>query len=313
MDSLVSAVSRIALALDPRESYGCRLAEEPSWLVPAHALRARAGGDRYNSRMRWEPPLDIPFEIAADPWTLWVEHPGTGFVAPYLLEADLVQAIRQGETSSLSPRLREALELARMLVPPCYEECETARFERMLGRARESFESAGWAALRGLVPPLHLGALRRWYRRLVRTGGMRFGDGQSARRYARHNEPVARFFHRQLAPAIAAATGRSVRPSYVYSAAYQAGATLEPHTDRAQCEYTLSLLVDFTPDPDLEAPWPLMLRAGKCQVSAYQAIGDALLYRGRDIVHWRDELGPGCTSTSLFLHYVDEDFPSSLD
>jgi hypothetical protein len=178
--------------------------------------------------------------------------------------------------------------------------------------ARSSFDN-GWAVLRGLIPPLHLGCLRRWYRRAIRLGQIALGDGQSSRRYACHNEPVARYFHQQLASAVSRATGRRVRPSYVYFASYQAGANLPAHVDRAQCEYTLSLLVDFTPEPELEASWPLNLSTREADIEVYQAIGDALLYRGREIRHWRGELASECTSTSLFLHYVDADFDGPLD
>jgi hypothetical protein len=178
--------------------------------------------------------------------------------------------------------------------------------------ARSAFEN-GWGVLRGLIPPLHLGCLRRWYRRFIRLGQIPLGDAQSARRYARHNEAVARYFHQQLAVAVSRATGRPVRPSYVYFASYQGGAQLPAHVDRAQCEYTLSLLVDFTPEPELEAPWPLHLQTRMADIEVYQAIGDALLYRGREIPHSRGELASECTSTSLFLHYVDADFDGALD
>jgi hypothetical protein len=48
-------------------------------------------------------------------------------------------------------------------------------------------------------------------------------------------------------------------------------------------------------------------------VTVFQAIGDALLYRGRELPHSRDALPEGHTSTSIFFHYVREDFAGSLD
>jgi hypothetical protein len=39
---------------------------------------------------------------------------------------------------------------------------------------------------------------------------------------------------------------RVVVPSHNYLAFYQEGATLDPHTDREACEYTLSLCIDAT-------------------------------------------------------------------
>lgn len=54
---------------------------------------------------------------------------------------------------------------------------------------------------------------------------------------------------------------RVVVPSYSYLALYRGGATLDPHTDRDACEYTISLCIDATPDPQTHGAWPLNLRS----------------------------------------------------
>jgi len=36
-----------------------------------------------------------------------------------------------------------------------------------------------------------------------------------------------------------------------------------------------------------------------------QGIGDALLFRGRYLSHWRDQLPEGYTSSSILFHFVD--------
>jgi hypothetical protein len=48
-------------------------------------------------------------------------------------------------------------------------------------------------------------------------------------------------------------------------------------------------------------------------VTVYQALGDGLAYRGTQLPHYRDRLGEGQTSTSIFFHYVTENFTGSLD
>eukprot|EP00659_Diplonema_papillatum_P006550 gene6550-10004_t len=35
----------------------------------------------------------------------------------------------------------------------------------------------------------------------------------------------------------------------------------------------------------------------------YPHIGDAVLFRGRGIVHWRDEIPEGMNCTNIFLHW----------
>ena len=176
-----------------------------------------------------------------------------------------------------------------------------------------AFRERGYAALARAIHPFHLGALRIYTRRLLRTGAMKLGDSGDPRRYVSHNEPVARRFHERLTHVVERVTGVPIKPSYVYIAAYQSGAELRVHTDRAQCEYSISLLVDFTPEPLGTSPWPLLLDVGEGIVTIRQCLGDALVYRGRCIPHRREKLPSGMTSTSILFHYVDADFRGSLD
>jgi hypothetical protein len=112
---------------------------------------------------------------------------------------------------------------------------------------------------------------------------------------------------------VTAFAGEPVKPSYVYLASYQSGAILEKHTDREQCEFSMTLCLDYSPEPRHATPWPLHLHKKSGKVTVFQAIGDALLYRGCQLPHSRNRLAEGQTSTSIFFHYVREDFTGSLD
>ena len=104
-----------------------------------------------------------------------------------------------------------------------------------------------------------------------------------------------------------------VKPSYVYFASYQGGAELERHTDRPQCEFSITYCLDFTPEPVRATPWPILLDTPAGRVTVYQAIGDALLYRGCQVPHYRRRLQEGATSSSFFFHFVREDFTGPLN
>jgi len=144
-------------------------------------------------------------------------------------------------------------------------------------------------------------------------GTIRLGDEQSSRRYVAHNEAVARFFHHQIANAVSAIVGEALKPSYVYFGSYLSGAELKKHTDRPQCAFSVTLCLDFSPEPDLATSWPIRLDTPEGTVKVYQALGDALVYRGTRVPHYRHVLAKGYTSTSIFFHYVPEDFPGSLE
>jgi hypothetical protein len=107
--------------------------------------------------------------------------------------------------------------------------------------------------------------------------------------------------------------GRPVRPSYCYVGSYVRGASLLPHTDRQQCEYSISLTIDYEPARTRQDAWPLYLAPkDESPVAIKLAMGDGLLYRGRALTHYRETLTDGDLATSVFLHYVDADFRGSL-
>jgi len=104
-----------------------------------------------------------------------------------------------------------------------------------------------------------------------------------------------------------------VKPSYVYFGSYLSGAELKKHTDREQCEFSVTVCLDFSPEPELATSWPIRLDTPEGPVKVYQALGDGLVYRGPRVPHYRHVLGEGLTSTSIFFHYVAADFEGSLD
>ena len=182
-----------------------------------------------------------------------------------------------------------------------------------VARSTPAFQEKGYVPLRGLIHPFHVAALRRYYRHLIRRDAIQLGDEQCPRRYVAHNEPVARFFHYQLTKIVSAVAGQPVKPSYVYLASYLGGSELKKHSDRAQCEFSVTLALDFSPEPRLETPWPIRLETLRGTTTVYQALGDGLAYRGTRVPHFRDALPEGQTSTSIFFHYVPSDFSGSLN
>ena len=247
----------------------------------------------------------------------WVREPASGAIWPFWLGPRLEDAIRSIRTGGPAPEDVEqgdlaVLAAAGILIPHAYNKVQAKKWSDKVARSSPMFRERGYAPVAEMIHPFHIAALRRYYRSLIRQGKIHLGDGQSARRYVAYNEPVARFFHRQLAAAMSAVAGEPVKPSYVYMASYLSGAVLKKHTDRAQCEFSVTLCVDFSPEPACETSWPIRLQTPRGTTSVYQAMGDGLCYRGTKVPHFRDALAPGRTSTSIFFHYVAEHFTGSL-
>jgi hypothetical protein len=198
-----------------------------------------------------------------------------------------------------------------VLGPPGFETARRQRWDEICRAAGEQYRALGYAVVRDVIAPHLVGALRHYYRGLVAGGQMPRGDDQVAERYRMHSEPVAMFFHPQLANLMSRIAGEPVKPTYLYFACYPAGSALPRHVDRLQCEFSISLLVDYSPEPNGPSGWPLLLEHpdlpnGGAAVDL--GLGDAVFYRGRRLVHYRDPLPDGHQSSSLFFHYVREDF-----
>lgn len=205
----------------------------------------------------------------------------------------------------------------------------------MFEKAKIKYQQDKYVVLRELLPFAQMTAMRRFYRQYVKQGFMPFDDTQSKRFY-QHNEPLARYFHQQLAQLMSIIIGEEVIPSYVYAASYINKADLTPHTDRAQCEFSISFQVDYQPEPENQlSPWGLFLtppdsladnslvynskefpaksESEDKNTAVYLASGDGLIYKGRELIHYRYPLTEGHQSTSLFFHYVPKDFEGFLN
>jgi hypothetical protein len=310
----------------PQDAYYCLLDDQPEYLTPQRLIAPRKGEGALmispHCAFAWQGlPPDLEARIGdtrglfETTWMVWVDDPATGVLAPYWLGPELARVLadlRPGQRLDGRPRedLLAILWQAGVVVTP-----DHARGRRGAWRATVEAGAAqaarGWMVLEGLIPAFHVGALRRYVRAQIRFGRLALGDDQSPDRYVAHDEPVAAFFHRQLAQAMSAAAGTSIIPSYCYLTAYQGGADLEPHTDREQCEYTFSLCVDATPEPAAQVPWPLWLQTFNGPVAVWQHLGDGLLFRGRYLTHWRDRLAGDQTVANILFHFVDADPPRS--
>lgn len=311
----------------PSEHYHCLLDEQPYYLVPTRLFGPDIEGPLMCNPecwFSWHGPL--PPDKAAravgheaflqGPWMVWVSDAASGGVWPYLAGPEFAGYLGhlvpgQPLSVELPPHARWILTRAGILVGQNHAERRRRAWLAAIFGAASRYER-GHAALEGLVPPFHLGAARRYFRHQIRAGAFVRGDDQVDHRYAAHNEGVARYFHRQLTTAVGDVARRVVKPSYVYLAAYESGSVLERHTDREQCEYSVTMLIDWTPEPEGQSPWPIDLSVADGTLRVFQHVGEALLYRGCQVPHAREELAPGCTSTSLLFHYVDEDFGGTL-
>jgi hypothetical protein len=176
-----------------------------------------------------------------------------------------------------------------------------------------SFREQGFAMIGAPFSLIEIATLRAHFAEAMRRRTLKLGDSQSPLRFVSHNDPITRGFHSRLVPLVSSIVCSQVKPSYTYFSAYVEGANLPRHCDRSQCEYTISLLVDCFPLVCDRSPWPLCLGLTGGDMEVHLGIGEAVLFQGTKISHWRPHLQDGHTSSSIFFHYVDQSFRGPLD
>lgn len=102
-----------------------------------------------------------------------------------------------------------------------------------------------------------------------------------------------------------------VLPTYSYTRLYKPGDELVMHKDRESCEISVSLCLEIPKDTN---PMPLYFSKTPNKSEGKAAIlnpGDACIYKGCDMWHWRDKFTDHPWYLQTFLHYVRKEGPYS--
>jgi len=120
-----------------------------------------------------------------------------------------------------------------------------------------------------------------------------------------YGDDIMEKLSKEMLPRIEQESVLQLYPTYTYFRVYKFGDILHPHTDRPSCEISITLCLGF----DLEEIWPIFLRDLKGNnVKISLSPGDAVLYKGTDVLHWRQSF-KGTNHAQVFLHYVDQNGP----
>lgn len=184
------------------------------------------------------------------------------------------------------------------------------------------FEEKKYVYLQGFLDKDNCRELTNELKRLVAKGKTQ-KDEQCPISEAIHGSPTFDSLLEQLLPHFETVSGKKLYPTYSYARLYKPGERLEIHTDRPACEISATLTLGFEGNP-----WPIFM-ADYCEegegeeVTTQQGdkkfvknkskiimnVGDAVLYRGMEKVHWRKKYKQGQWQAQVFLHYVDANGP----
>lgn len=172
---------------------------------------------------------------------------------------------------------------------------------------KAAFQKNGYSPLpQFLDEDLRKGLLEHALKRAKETAALS-NDKQVPGTPAIYGDRVMERLLARLAPTVGSIVGLRLQPTYSYFRVYRPGDTLPRHVDRPACEISMTLSLGF----DAPVPWPIWFAPKGAEETALAlAPGDAVVYRGMDIPHWRDAF-KGVYAAQVFLHYVDQDGPCS--
>lgn len=174
----------------------------------------------------------------------------------------------------------------------------------------EYFEKHGCVLVKNFIDEQTITVVSQYFENKIRRGEWQETNERGVdfvSSYSYYADPLIEVLLQASKEAVEDATGKELIPTYSYSRIYQPGERLAPHIDRPACEVSVTVNVatkgEFSPiytqygqnDPEKHVLNP----------------GDAVVYLGCDVMHWRQPLKDGQLNVQFMLHYVDKNGPKA--
>jgi predicted 2-oxoglutarate/Fe(II)-dependent dioxygenase YbiX len=171
-----------------------------------------------------------------------------------------------------------------------------------MNNAKEYFDNNGYVVLTGALTAEVCQQMVQYMFDAEREGKT-VRDEQCPLSDAIYGAPPFDELLQQMAKPIGEQLGKELLPTYTYARIYRPGEVLKKHTDRPACEISATITLGFDAPP----VWPIYVDNDK-RVKLDVQVGDMVVYKGTEVVHWRDEF-KGQWHVQVFLHYVDANGP----
>jgi len=166
----------------------------------------------------------------------------------------------------------------------------------------KQFQQKGFEVVKGYIPPQFSSYLRNYFVTLVDNEQLR-GDSQAPNSHCVYGDLAFDMVMAMSTNSIGEFVGKKLLPQYTYARIYNKGSVLKRHTDRPECEYSVTLSLGGQYDQ----LWPIWIKDFDGNDHCVELDeGDMLVYSGCELEHWRDKF-EGEAQCQLFMHYVDLD------
>lgn len=166
----------------------------------------------------------------------------------------------------------------------------------------ERFEQHGYVVIKQFMPRIMSEYIARNVRVLEANSRLKFGDTQVEKAFSGGSAAITETLLDLMTPVLSQTLNCEFYPTYSYLRIYVKGAELHKHTDRYSCEVSATIPLEY----ECSAIWPLCIEIDGNVKKIELEPGDALIYKGIQIPHWREPF-EGERQVQVFLHYVKKD------
>lgn len=135
---------------------------------------------------------------------------------------------------------------------------------------------------------------------------------QAVGAYSKYGDPIMEALAKQTIEKTENYLGKSLYFTYAYWRLYQKNHELEKHTDRKSCDISSTICLGWD-SSNLSIPyhWSFFVKSKNEDVEIMMNPGDAVFYRGCDLLHWRNKC-EALNHAQVFFHYnaINENKPS---
>jgi len=169
-----------------------------------------------------------------------------------------------------------------------------------------NFKETGFVVARNLVDLSEIARLYEYTLKNLHLGNM--DDGQVPGSPAFYQDKEMMKLHQSISPQIEALTNLKLFSTFCYHRTYRKGSVLRSHKDRNAAEIVVSLNIGQKGEP-----WDFwLLDSDENARNILLTPGDAIIYQGCNITHWRGKLVNADLVSQVIFCYIDQNGRKTL-
>jgi hypothetical protein len=169
------------------------------------------------------------------------------------------------------------------------------------------FRTNGYVLVKQFLDPQSVATISQYLENSLKRFPQNVRGDDGTTKIAWYKDPLMEIILKNSLSEVEVVTGAQLDQTYSFARVYQDGEELTPHVDRGACEISVTCNI-----ATVGKPWPIYMKVpGKEPIAHYLEPGDACIYKGCEVLHWRNKPVDTNINVQLMLHYVDKNGPNA--